>query len=173
MAIDVGSACVVGDNGQSDGYTRIDKNNPANATGTIDSICIYAQNSMSGIEYAAFTDEGSNIFSTNGDTNGSALTATGGQQTYHTAAGNDFTAFAIATGEYLGHYFTVGRLEMDVSGIGQWYVVGDDIPASSVTFTFVATRSLSVYGTGTESGGAIAPTGVFYGPLYGPLGGPI
>ena len=174
MAIDVGPGASDRGNDNWAPSTIIDSVNPANATGTIDTCQVYAANDMSGIEYAAFIDEGSDVFSTNGDTNGSNLGGNAGLIT-HTAAGDDFTAFAIATGEYLGIYYSGGSLDRDTSGGNSWKKDDNDyIPCSSQSLAGENDADIwSIYATGTEGNGAVAPTGVFYGPLIGPLGGPI
>ncbi len=152
MAIDVGAAC----SDRSDilgNYTAIGIDNPANATGTIDYICIFATNmQMSNVEVASFIDEGSNILSTNGVV--SLANPSVGENIYN--APGDFTAFNISVGEYIG---IVGRyLEATATGGGgMWYKTGDNIPASSVTFSWIDGWALSLYATGTES----APPSIF------------
>ena len=163
MAIDVGNSCIDRGLYYSAWRTIITDQNPSDADGTIDSVCIYAQtgNSIAGIEYAAFIDEGSNTFSTNGDTNGSDLSATGGTATTHTSAGGDFTAFAIDTGEYIGFYATSGRIEAtydEYSGKKMWNVYEtDSLPCSSVDFGSPVEYIPSLYATGEESGSTLLP----------------
>lgn len=159
MPIDVGAACIDRAGSAGSGSTNLEGSNPANATGTIDSVCVYAATDMSGIEFASFADEGSNSLSTNGDTNGSNLSATvaASPKTF-TAAGCDFTAFAINTGEYIGAYWSGGNLEKANAGVGKWDVAGDQVPCSSVTFSWTATRVLSIYATGAEVGAPVSLT---------------
>ena len=151
MAIDVGAPCIDGGFPLSAANTLIEETNPANATGTINTVCVWAETSLSGIEYAAFTNQGGNVFSTNGDTNGSNLNAT--NQTIHTAAGNDFTAFAITAGDYIGLYYSGGAIGSTYSS-NLWRVAtNDEIPCTNTTFTYSSGwGALSLYGTGEEGG---------------------
>lgn len=59
----------------------------------------------------------------------------------------------IELGDYLGAYATAGNIERESpSGTGLWYVSGDYIPCTNVTFTNWANNIISLYGTGTEAG---------------------
>lgn len=174
MAIDVGSAC----DGRPDkigaSYTVIAYENSSNDTGTIHTICIYAVvgNNISGLQYGAFTDEGSNVFTCAAGHYSIEDDLTATEQTTHTAAGNDFTAFNISTGEYIGCYYSGGQLERSYDAGLARYIVGDNIPGSSVTFNSL-TGPVSIYATGTEAAAGVAPTAALYGPLVGPFGGPM
>ena len=55
--IDVGSDCADVSGTDNSGYTIVHNNNPANDTGTIDCVCVYAVtgNNMSGIQYGSFS----------------------------------------------------------------------------------------------------------------------
>ncbi len=162
MAIDVGGACTDRTGAIGATYTLVDQDNPANASGTIDTICVCANTDMSGMEFAAFADEGGNTLSTNGDTNGSnlsALAASCEPGTTFTSAGSDFTAFAVAIGEYMGMYWTGGNVERSTSGnVGLWHTQNvDNIPAASVGFDGpVGGDGMSVYGTGVEGNGGLS-----------------
>lgn len=161
MAIDVGSACSARANYLGGQTTVIDRNNPANATGTIDSVCVYAYSDpqqLNSPEFASFIDEGSNTFSTRG--NVSVADQTSNPQTY-TAPG-DFTVFDINNGDYIGLTFVSGIIEVtEGSGDGFWTtIVSDNIPASSVTFAFTDLREISIYATGTESGVGVVPQNI-------------
>jgi len=153
MTIDVGPGC--GNRGFTwpANYSLIVKDNPANAAGTIDYVCVYADSDMSGIEFASFADEGSEVLSTNGNTSGSNLGAIGDQQNEYNAPG-DFTAFNINVGEYIGIYWSGGNIDRDSSGFaGMWWVANDQIPCSSVTFNLEVDDTISLYAIGTEAGG--------------------
>ncbi len=151
MAIDVGPLCIDRANNTGPNRTVVAKPNPSNAAGTITSVCIWAfpANNISGLEYAAFSADGNNL-TTNGDTDGSGLTAIG--ETTHTSAGCDFTAFAISTGEYIGCYFTVGEIAIvEGGGSGMWHVGSTDlIPCTNTAFGFIATWDISLFATGEE-----------------------
>lgn len=146
MSIDVGAPCIDRSSGLGD-YTLVGIDNPANASGTIDYICIYALSTMSSIEVASFIDEGSNVLSTNGVV--ALVNSSVGENTYN--APGDFTAFNISAGEYIGIKY-IGSIEVATSGGGGvWYKAGDNIPASSVTFSWIANYIFSLYATGTEA----------------------
>lgn len=159
MSIDVGSACIDRSTYQLGGFTVVAKENPANASGTIDHLCIWLSAFSSGnFDFASFADEGSNVLSTNGVAQG--LTCAVGQNEFN--APGDFTAFDINSGEYLGYYTQASdnRVEKTTSGSGLWrYDGADQIPCSSVTFAVQADRACSIYATGTETGGE---------PTFGP-----
>jgi hypothetical protein len=177
MAIDVGSAPNVRSTNNQFDETLIDYNNPANATGTIDTVQLYCQFACTGgLEFAAFTDEGSNTFATNGDTDGSNLTAAADTQETYTSAGDDFTAFAIATGEYIGCHGDDGFIYRDDSGGAGIQVTWntDNIPCTSTVFSLQAGDIMSLYGTGSEetantytATGAEVPTGAISRNLQG------
>lgn len=168
MAIDIGPGCDKSNTGAA-GYTIVEKTNPANATGKIDYLCLQAS-SGSTADVATFIDEGSNVLSTRGIVQGLTL-VDGAPQEYN--APGDFVAFDVNTGDYLGVWVSASH-RRDSSGVGQWGLNSDQIPASSVEFTYLGTSyTYGMYATGTESGAGVAPTGGLYGPLVGPLGGPI
>lgn len=156
-AIDVGSACADGAGSKSLDATVVDNNNAANATGTIDSVCIFANADIDELEFASFVHEGGNVLSTNGDTNGSNLTCTVAESPKTFTAPGDFSAFAVDIGDFIGCHGGVtpptGRIEVDTTGGGgYWYVnTSDEIPCSSVTFTLLGSRRLALYATGTEA----------------------
>jgi len=63
MPIYIGSPAVDGTHYYTDtNYTRISKVNPANASGKITSVEIYARTSMTGCEVAIFHQVSSNVF---------------------------------------------------------------------------------------------------------------
>lgn len=164
MAISVGDSCTDRHTSVGINQTIVTHINPANATGTIDTMSVYAVGDVAGLEYAAFAASGNDL-TTNGDTNGSNLSAGAGSCTTHTAAGNDFTAFAIASGEYIGAVGTSGVLEYQTIAATDdiWYKSGDNIPCSGVTFTYLSNRNISIGGAGTESGAAsIVPQTTYY-----------
>ena len=62
----------------------------------------------------------------------------------------------ITVGDYLGAYWSSGTIERR-NNVGGWYLVSDEIPASSVTFTVApASREVALYATGVESGGGLS-----------------
>ena len=171
MAIDVGPACINRDNVTVNALrTYVAEENPANANGTIDAVCIYPGfGGMEGVEVAAFAEDGSD----NLTTNGAASFGNISNRPTNFSAPGDFTAFNIATGEYIGIKYTGGQLERVSDGAaGYWFAAADYIPCTAQAFSYATPRTISLYCTGTESGGANAPTAALQGPLFGPMGGP-
>jgi len=151
MAIAVGSTCESRDAGRGNSYTIVEINNPANATGTIDYICISSDNTMAGIEVASFAASGNNL-TTNGNV---ALADQSGAGVTEYNAPGDFTAFDINIGEYIGIWWTAGGLdETTTSGAGFWYKEYDYIPCTSEAFSVYGGRDHSLYATGTVATGS-------------------
>jgi len=151
MTITVGNACedrtgatVPGD------QTYIDKNTTADGTGSIDYICLYINAAATGVEVASFVNENLHVFSTNG----TATLGDMGVGLQEFNAPGDFTAFPINEGEYIGFHHASGKVDATgTGGSGIWYKAGDSIPCESVTFDSYPGWILSIYATGTETGG--------------------
>lgn len=148
MPIDIGAAAINrADSISIVTYTFVGVENPANADGTLESVEIYLANGGA-VEAATFIHEGSNVFSTRDTVSLGTLPA--GYSIVDISA----TPLDVVAGDYLGVKGTVvAAIDRDLSGSGAWYYVGDAIPCASVTFTFNSSRTISLYGTGTESGG--------------------
>lgn len=153
MAIDVGASCIDRATywgGGSSGITLISQTNPANATGLIFYIAIYSQAEMTDIEVAAFSASGDDL-TTRGYT--SLTDASDGLNEYSAPA--SFSPFEIRSGDYIGIFFksqTNEGIERDLSDGPVWWVGGDQIPCSGVTFTSAASNEISLYATGYELG---------------------
>ena len=121
--------------------TTVDKNNPANASGKITSVQIYASSPLTACKVAIF-----HVVS------GNNLSARDIQLIGNVAAGSTQTFevdLNVEEGDYIGAYWTSGNIDRDVFGVGYWYVSGDKIPCTDTTFSFNATKTMSLYGTGT------------------------
>lgn len=153
--IDVGPSCSLGSTAVGGGHTVINKDNPANDSGTIDCIC-YSQESAGSdtADFASFTDEGSDTLSTNGAAQGLA-TAEGVNDYY--ASSNDFTAFNISSGEYIGRY-SAGQADGVQSGAGGiWNTASDQITCASFTFNATLTTwGINLYATGSTAVGGLS-----------------
>lgn len=146
VPIDVGTAAI---NRASElstgGTTLILKDNPANESGTITSIEIWAATDLANCEIGIFTNVSGTNFTSRSNTTLGAVTS-GSKQTF------SGLSLAVQTGDYLGIYFSSGTIEMaSTGGEGYWYLAGDNIPCSDTTFTYTAstTRILSLYGIGS------------------------
>lgn len=145
--IDIGLAAIDRGGTQANGKTYVAYDNPANNTGAITDVEIWAPNNLANCEVATFTDEGSNVLSTR-DTETIGSVTAGSKQTF---SGLNMD---VVTGDYIGIYFSAGNLEADTTGAGMWYITGDYIPCSSQTFTWSskAYEALSLYGEGSLAG---------------------
>jgi len=148
--IDIGSPAVNRETGISiDDYTFVAKENPANATGTIDTAEIWLSVSIDPDVWVGTFSASGNVMTCRDSENLGAVPA-GSKQQY---TGLDVDVVA---GDYWGTHCKVSRanIERDNSGEGYWYYSGECIDASdSQTFTFVDERTISLYGTGTEAAG--------------------
>ncbi len=129
--------------------TRVVGTNPANATGTIDTVEIYASETMTDTEVASFYVVSGNNLSTR-DSEAIGSVNQGSKQTFGSLS------MSINADDYIGTYYSAGRIEKNTLTTGQpyWYVAGDNIPCTNVAFTAVSNGGdMSLYGTGTESGG--------------------
>lgn len=144
-SIDVGSGAT-DRTSNSNALTQISKGNPANEDGSIDTFEIWASTSLSDCVAGIFYVVSSNNLSTR-DYESIGSVISGSKQT--------FTGLSISvnTGDYIGTSFSSGVLEMDgTTGDGRWYSASEYIPCTNQAFT-ASTRGISLYGTGTESGG--------------------
>lgn len=128
-------------------YTILVLDNPANASGTLDTIQIFPKIDVDSLKAATFY--GSNPYSTR-DYEACGDAAGGSTVTF---SGLDID---VEAGDYLGGKSSSGRVEADTGGSGA-YKYGDQIPCTDVTFTS-CNWEISLYGTGTESGGTTEKT---------------
>ena len=128
------------------GYTDIDANNPANASGTLTSVEIWANTDLSDCEVGTFYTSDHVTFTCRDSAVIGAVTA-GSKQTFDVSG----TPINVQTGDYLGIYYTAGKLERDSTGYdGLYWYYGEAIDATdSASFTYLAGDALSIYATGT------------------------
>lgn len=135
--------------------TQISYNNPANATGTLDTVEAWFGTATAGnsCKIGTFSDGGSGTFTCN-DAESIGEVIAGSKQTY------SGLSIDINLGEYIGADARTAyalSLERDLSGYnGNYYEPGQYCdPSDSATFTLLSGDTLSLYGTGTESGGGL------------------
>lgn len=147
--IDVGSAADDRGAWWTYSYTLVDRHNPANKSGKITSIEIYANTTMTGVKVATFYVVSGNNLSTRDAQSIGTVTA-GSKQTFT-------VSLDVAEGDYLGIYFTDGKIEegADTSD-GFWYLRSPQIPCTNIPFTPYVNVIISLYGTGTYSEGGLA-----------------
>lgn len=141
--IDIGSEAINRDTYASSG-TIIERGNPANASGKITSVEIYAYENLQNCQVATFYETDTNKFSTRDyETIGSVTK--GSKQTFT-------VDLDVAAGDYLGIYYSGGAIEVDSFGDGFWYRLSvDHIPCTEQAFYFTSNKTMSLYGTGTTS----------------------
>ena len=142
MAIDIGSGAADYGGTFPVGDTRIDKTNPANETGTIDTIEIWHNTDGTDVKVGTFYGSGTSY--TNRDYELIGSVASGSKQIF-TGKSCDCQA-----GDLLGWYATSGNLEANATGgTGYFYKSGDQFGAGTQTYTSGsdATKQ-AVYGTG-------------------------
>lgn len=143
MAIDIGSAAIDRADAWNYGFTLITLNNPANATGTIDTFEVFFKATAQGV--IAGTAYGSGASYTTRDSE-SLGTVTGGSKQTFSGLSCD-----VVTGDFAAIFFqTAGTLEWVATGTGGYYKTGNQFGAGTQTYTSIG-GDWSLYGTGTES----------------------
>lgn len=160
--IDVGNEAIDRNSNEAGGYTEIVYTNPANASGKITSIEIWANEEMIGVEVAIFyVVSGSNLSTRDTVTLG---TVTIGEHSISNGnpimvdSESNLISLDVVEGDFIGIYWISGRIEADWDiGEGGYYKAGDHIPCTNLEFSFDTPYAISLYGTGTteEAGNAI------------------
>ena len=161
-AIDIGSAAIVRTRKGPTTSTYIFKTNPANETGKITSIEIYAYTTMSNVEVATFFNVSGNNFTTR-DTHSIGTVTAGAKRTF-------VVNMDVHKGDYLGFHMTAGAFYHDTTGgLGYWFYSGTDkIPCTNETFTLGSgtTYIHSVYGTGATAEVGAEENAIFFGMAF-------
>lgn len=148
-AIDVGSPAVEGDTTVSTGETYIDTSNPANESGIITSIEVWANEDLENFEVATFYLVSGNNYSTR-DTHTIGPVTGGSKQTFSGLSIN------VEAGDFIGFYASAGKVRLSIAGgASAFYFEGDSIPCTDVTFSGYGNHRLSVYGIGTTEEGEV------------------
>ena len=120
----------------------MDTNNPATISGVVTTIEIYADTAMTDVEVATFfVESGDNLSTRDSETIGNV------------AAGyNSFTvSLDVMVGDFLGIYYSAGKIDMALGGSGYWSLFGDNIPCNDVDFGLQSSNGImSLYGIGTS-----------------------
>ncbi|MBA7585690.1 hypothetical protein ES708_27678 [subsurface metagenome] len=143
IPIDIGADAIDRASYVAVGYTIIDKNNPANASGILHTVKVYAYLSLSGLRVGTFyTTDGNKLKCRDSELIGYV----------ENKAVRTFTGLSIAVeaGDYIGCYYTAGNIERDTEGfLGIWGRYGESIdPGDQATYTFYAGDAMSLYGIG-------------------------
>lgn len=146
--------------------TIVDKANPANASGAITSIEIWAVSEISDCEVATFFIVADNNLSTR-DTVTLGTVTSGSKQTFTEDSGSDPISLTVQEGDYIGVYATAGTIECSNSGeIGFWYQTGDQIPCTDTEFVYIASYGISLHGTGETEAVAKKKNVIFMGSNF-------
>jgi len=159
--IDVGVAPVARAGHWRAGDTLIVKNNPANASGILHSVKVFAEVNLTGLIIGTFYL-----------TNGNSLKCRDSEAIGAVLAGAERTftelSIAVEAGDYIGCLFTSGFIYRDTVGEeGLWYYLeGEYIdPGDEAIYEFVAGNTISLYGYGDFGGFTAdisnAPLGAF------------
>jgi len=145
-AIDIGAAAISRGYGTTSGYTYVLRDNPANDSGIITSVEVWAKTAMAGLRVGTFyLVSGTTYKCRDSATLGSV--ATGSKRTFSDLA------IQVVVGDLIGFYATSGTLMLGVTG-GAGYVAktGEFIDAGDST-SFNATNNyiISLYGVGATS----------------------
>lgn len=150
MMIDVGSPAINLSSYSPGGQTIVGVDNPANASGVIDTFQLYNAMSMTGLKLGTFSKDG-NIL-TNRD-----YVSIGNSSGRH-GAPITFTGLSvdIEIGDIVGHYTASGSTEKTASGDGAgiWSKSGDQFkPGTPIDYGTQTDnmRNIALYGTGEEA----------------------
>lgn len=118
MNIDIGSAASDYSSTFASGYTIIDTSNAANASGTLNTIEIWANSTLSGCKVGTFYGTAPNL--TNRDMAVIGSVTSGSKQTFTNLA------IDVQAGDFIGIYFTSGLLDYQGAATNtMYYVTGD------------------------------------------------
>jgi len=146
--IDIGSPAIEQEGSVLKEFTHIGKENPANASGKINKIEIWAYENLFNTIVATFTQVAENVFTAR-DSQYIGTVISGSKQTFS-------VDLEVAEGDFIGIYFTSGKCMMHFAGVGRWALYGDQSSCSEATFNFTADRTISLYGTGTPAEGELS-----------------
>lgn len=125
--------------------TRVFKDFTAQKTGTIDTIKIYANSAISGLEVASFYGSGGTLSTRDYETIGNVSSGYSSHS----------VSIDIQEGDYIGFYATSGYWERDIADADVWGSYSDMIPCSNEAFSNWITSKISFYAEGTAEGGII------------------
>ena len=147
--IAIGNAAIDRNNqwGQTN-KTMVDGSVPANDTGTITSVEIYAYANMTNVEVAIFSASGNSLTSHSSIALGSVAA---GYNIFTVDSESAPISMDVVTGNYIGIYWNAGDIDIDTQlgvDLFLWYLTGDKIPCTSTTFTPLVDWRISLHGTG-------------------------
>ena len=167
--IDLGSEAIERDASsiEIDAYTRVEGNNAANDSGTIDYCEVFLAEEGDDTYVGTFSASGNVLTCRDSELIGDV--ASGSKQTF---SGLDID---VETGDYIGINCkgATGRIERDTDeGAGYWGTSGEYIdPEDSTEFYYYETRTMSLYGTGETEAAlqTLTPGGIASAEAIGSL----
>ena len=139
--IDIGSPAIDRTSTLTDDYTRIILDNPANDTGLLTTVEIWAYLIMHGCRAGTFYGSGASY--TSRDSNVIGDVTSGSKQTF---SGLDIS---VTSGDYIGAFWSGGSIERSIFGsAGMYYKEGNQFGQGTQTYDFASGDTLSLYGTG-------------------------
>lgn len=138
--IDIGNPAIVRPGNIGCANTKIDINNPANASGTIVSVEIYVQETLYNVEIAIFEEVSANHFTVRSHS-GNLGSKSVGKKVFE-------VSLEVQQGDYIGIWYTSGKIKAgDVEGSTKyWSKVGDNIPCTNAYFNLQGYRQISLWG---------------------------
>lgn len=137
--INVGVPAITSSYSLNNGYTAISLDNPANNNGTIKTINIFVDSTMSGVKVGTFY--GSGGYYTMRDYQVISTSLSSGLNSID-------VDIQIEKGDYIGIYYTGGYIKIkDISGDGYYLVNGDKFDGSGHTYSTFNSKSLSLNGS--------------------------
>ena len=130
------------------GYTIINKGNPAEKAGKITKVKVYVApfDNIKEVKIGIFEMVGTNRFTTRSWQNVGTLTG-GGEREVD-------VNLDVEEGDYIGIYCSgIGKVKIIIEEpyVGYWLLNGTQIPCTSKVFNYYQPRAVAVYGTGTTS----------------------
>jgi len=159
MEIDIGAEAIDRGSARINSRTYISLDNPANASGEITSIEIWANSNITGLIVGTFYLVSGTDYKCR-DSEAIPGTITAGSKVPKTVS------LVVETGDFIGCYYTGGYIEWDTSGFaGVMYVFAEAIdPNDQATYTLVEGDAMSLKGIGEEEA---PPAGRSFGFIIG------
>jgi hypothetical protein len=143
--IDIGGGAADYNTYANPNFTFIDTTNPANDTGSLDTVETWANTNATGFKVGTFYGSGTSYTSRDYETIGDVTS--GSKQT--------FTGLSIdvVTGDFLGCYYASGLIERTLGSYTAIYnVSGDKFGTGSAVYSINASYAISLYATGDTGG---------------------
>ncbi len=129
-------------------FTTIDRNNPANASGTLHTIQVFAATNITDLRVGTFYLTSGFTLKCRDSVLIGAVEA-GALRTITEDSESAPIALTVEASDYIGFYMETGTLERSLSGDGYFAVFGEFIdPNDETEYTYIADKAVSLYGYG-------------------------